>query len=155
MCLRECKIARVAFLRPRENRPVTCCAKGDTQTTLPRGGSILCVRAKSRVWRFCAKGDTRVAHLPRGDARCVCVSVKSRVRRPRGNRPVTCCAKGDTQTTFPHVETLDLVCAWVSRVWRFCAKGDTRVAHLPRGGCEKGPRGHRPALWRRFVFAWV
>ena len=25
---------------------------------------------------------------------------------------MTCCAKGDTQTTFPHVETLDLVCAY-------------------------------------------
>ena len=44
---------------------------------------------------------------------------------------MTCCAKGDTQTTISHVETLELVCAWVqNRAYGFSAQRATRVSPI-------------------------
>ena len=42
---------------------------------------------------------------------------------------MTCCAKGDTQTTISHVETLDLVCAW-HRAYGVSAQRATRVSPI-------------------------
>ena len=136
MCLRECKIARVAFLRPRGNRPVTCCPKSDTQTTFLHVETLdlVCAWVQNRAYGVSAQRATRVSPISHVEA----------AKKGRADTAQHCgddlCLRGckiarmaqgaKARAEMPSdLLARSCVCVGVkSRVWRFCAKGRAETA---------------------------